>query len=157
MWWVWRMPLWMEASSLSLIILPPSPCHPTGISTDDPSKSNRQLWPAQPVNQGCLEDTNVEFCSQQGETLTSNTALYHLRTPCWVPALREQACLVFVFPVTVALVPCFGLESVSLLPLWSFLRLVYFLTFFYLLLWVFIYVALTAIHIGNSYLFLVNS
>lgn len=115
------------------------------------------LSPAQPVNQGCLEDTNVEFCSQQGEMLTSNTALYHLRTPCWVPALREQVCLVFVFPLTVALVPCFGLESVSLLPLWSFLRLVYFLTFFYLLLWVFIYVALTAIHIGNSYLFLVNS
>lgn len=44
MWWVWRMSLWMEASSFSLIILRPSPCHPTGISTDDPSKSNRQSY-----------------------------------------------------------------------------------------------------------------
>ena len=92
----------MEASSLSLL----TPCPiitPLGLLLIILQKARGKTmafshWsPAQPVNQGCLEDTNVELCPQQDEMLASNTALYNLRTPSWVPALREQTILVFVF------------------------------------------------------------
>lgn len=92
----------MEASSLSLLTPSPTvtPMEPLLIilqKARGKTTAFSHRSPAQPVNQGCLEDTNVEFCPQQDEMLASNTALYNLRTPCWVPALREQTTLVFVF------------------------------------------------------------
>ena len=59
----------------------------------------------------------------------------------------------FCFPVAIALVPCFGLWSIPLPPLWGFQELLYFLTFFYLLLWAFLFAALTSICIGINYFF----
>ena len=143
---------------------PPQPCHPTGISTDDPSKSHRQSYSlfmsesSSACQSGLLGIYKCRILFTAGWDAHIKHCFLPLKDTLLSSSSKGTSLSCFCFPVTIiALVPCFGLESVSLLPLWSFLRLVYFLTFFYLLLWVFIYVALTSIHIGTSYLFLVNS
>lgn len=121
------------------LLLPAHPtplCRPTGTPCDHPSKSKKPSCgpfpssPALPVNEGCVEDTNVEFCSQQDLDTHIEHFPCNLRTPYRVSSLREQTTLIFVFQW---LLPSFcslfwfGICSFPLL--WGFQKLVDFLTF----------------------------
>lgn len=71
------------------------------------------LSPAQPANQGCVEDANVDFCSQWDVGTPIKYFSCNLRTPYRVLSLRQEALLIlFSRGCYCHSVHCFGLVSV---------------------------------------------